>query len=256
MPIIKANNNNVYYEKHGSGSQSVILLHGWGQSTKGMDIIVNGMDLNKFTVYNVDFPGFGNSPLPTTSWSVYDYNEMLEQFISSLNISNPILVGHSFGGRISTIYASKNNNLKSMVFIDAAGVKPKKSLYIKLRIYTFKLCKKTVNTFYKKRNKEYIDSLNQIFGSGDFNATDPKLREIFIKTVNEDLVPLYKSIKVPVKLLWGENDDFTPIEDAKIMNKKISNTELVIYKDAGHYCYMDKYGEFIIDFNEFISRGI
>lgn len=256
MSIINVNNNDVYYEVSGQGKQDVILMHGWGQTTKGMDIIIKGMDLEKFRVFNIDFPGHGNSPIPEFAWSVYDYNDMLEDFIKKLDIKNPILVGHSFGGRIATIYGAKNQNLKSMVFVDAAGVKPKRTLYVKLRIATFKLCKKVVNVFYKKRKTEYLEMLNLIFGSGDFNATDPKLRNIFIKTVNEDLTYLYKDIKVPVRLLWGEDDDFTPVGDAKIMNKKILDSELSVYKNAGHYSYMDKYAEFIEDFNEFITRGL
>lgn len=256
MSVITVNNTECYYEVIGDGNQDVILMHGWGQSTKGMDIIIKGMDLSKFRVFNIDFPGHGNSPIPEFAWSVYDYNDMLEDFIKKLDILNPILVGHSFGGRIATIYASKNENLKSMVFIDAAGIKPKRTLYVKLRISFFKSCKWVVNTFYKKRKMEYLENLNLIFGSGDFNATNPQMRNIFIKTVNEDLKYLYKDIKVPVKLLWGENDDFTPVKDAKLMDKMISNTELVIYKDAGHYSYMDKYSDFIEDFNEFICRGV
>lgn len=255
MSFINANNTDVYYEKHGNGKQDVILMHGWGQSTKAMDIIIQGMDLGKFSVYNLDFPGFSNSKLPPFSWSVYDYNEMLCQFIDKLNIKNPILVGHSFGGRIATIYGAQNSSkVKSMVFIDAAGVKPKKSLYVKARIATFKLCKLVVNKFYKKRRDEYLNNLNLIFGSGDFNATDPKLREIFIKTVNEDLVYLYKDITCDVQLMWGSEDDFTPLKDAKLMHSKIKNTKLISYEGCGHYCYMDNYSEFIKDFNEFIER--
>lgn len=256
MPIIEVNNTNLYYEKHGEGKQILILMHGWGQTTKGMDIIVQGINLDKFSVYNLDFPGFGKSVLPNFAWSVYDYNTMLEKFIEKLKIKNPILVGHSFGGRIATIYGSKNLNLKSMVFIDAAGIKPKKNLYVKCRILTFKLCKFVVKRFYKKHQQEYLNNLNLIFGSGDFNATDPKLRNIFIKTVNEDLTYLYKDIKVPVKLIWGSEDNFTPLSDAKIMHKKIQNSELVYYEGAGHYSYMDNYSQFIIDFNEFIERGL
>lgn len=254
MSLINANNTQVYYEVSGNGSQDVILMHGWGQSTKAMDIIIKGMDLNQFRVFNLDFPGFNNSVLPPTAWSVYDYNTMLEEFVEKLGIKNPILVGHSFGGRIATIYGAKNN-VKSMVFIDAAGVKPKKSLYVKSRIAVFKLCKKMVNVFYKKRRQEYLNNLNLIFGSGDFNATDPKLRDIFIKTVNEDLVYLYKDIKCDVLLMWGTLDDYTPLSDAKLMNKKIQNSKLIAYEGAGHYCYMDNYASFIIDFNKFIQGG-
>lgn len=256
MSIVKVNNTSVYYEKSGQGKQAVILLHGWGQSTEGMKIIVQGMDLDQFCVYNLDFPGFGRSKLPPFTWSVYDYNKMLEQFIKKLNIKKPILVGHSFGGRIATIYAAQNDNLKSMVFIDAAGVKPKKSLYVKSRVLTFKTFKWCVNTFYSKRKEEYLNNLNLMFGSGDFNATSQELRQIFIKTVNEDLVYLYPKIKVPVKLIWGSEDDYTPVKDAKIMNRLIKNSSLNVYEGAGHYSYMDNYATFITDFNQFISGGI
>ena len=58
MSNIRIDGINIHYEKYGDSGRDVILLHGWGQNTKMMEYI--GLFLAKhFTVYNIDFPGFG-----------------------------------------------------------------------------------------------------------------------------------------------------------------------------------------------------
>jgi pimeloyl-ACP methyl ester carboxylesterase len=41
-------------------------------------------------------------------------------------------------------------------------------------------------------------------------------------------------IKVPTVIIWGDKDEFTPLEDAYFINKQIKNSKLVIIPGAGH----------------------
>ncbi len=81
------------------------------------------------------------------------------------------------------------------------------------------------------------------------------MRDKLVKLVNEDLKENLKEIKVPTLLLWGENDKETPFEDAKIMEKEISNAGLVSFKDCSHYVFLERPVQINTIINNFINGG-
>ena len=125
----------VFYERTGSGP-AVMLLHGWGCNHTFWHPIAKVL-ARSYTVYNFDLPGFGQSDEPMTAWGVNEYVEMLEAFVAE-HCPGPVsLVGHSFGGRMSIIYASRNP-VTRIALVDAAGIRPKRTLGYYRRVYTYK----------------------------------------------------------------------------------------------------------------------
>lgn len=246
--FIKIDDLNVYYEVEGQG-HPLVLLHGWGQCVAAFRPIIDSLK-NDFQVYTLDFPGFGQSDEPKDIWSVYDYADMVEKFINQLEIKNPTIFGHSFGGRIGIIYAGRQNDLNKLVLIDSAGIKPKRGLDYYARVYTYKLGKKVLSL---PGLKAYKDQMMANAGSSDYKNATPKMRQIMSKVVNEDLQHLMPSIKVPTLLVWGDKDDATPLSDAKIMEKKIPEAGLVVFEGAGHYSYLDCLGQFLRVINVFLE---
>jgi len=53
----------IYYEKYGDNKRSIIILPGWGETRKTFNYMIQFLK-NFFTVYIVDYPGFGNSQTP------------------------------------------------------------------------------------------------------------------------------------------------------------------------------------------------
>ena len=98
-------NVDVNFIEYGDGDKTVVLLHGWGQNIEMMRPVGDRLSGNKIII--VDLPGYGLSSEPDYVWTVYDYVECIKELLDSLDISNPILIGHSFGGKISLAYALK-----------------------------------------------------------------------------------------------------------------------------------------------------
>ena len=65
-----------------------------------------------------------------------------------------------------------------------------------------------------------------------------------VKVINDNLEPLLEKIKAPTLLIWGEKDEDTPIYMAKIMEKKIKDSGLVIIEKGSHYSYIDNMPKF------------
>ncbi|MDR1620942.1 MAG: alpha/beta hydrolase, partial [Synergistaceae bacterium] len=85
-----------------------------------------------------------------------------------------------------------------------------------------------------------LEAWRRRIGSADYRDASPRMRECLVKTVNEDLTPLFSSIPHPTLLIWGENDRDTPLGDAKIMERLIPDAGLVTLKNAGHYSFLDQ----------------
>ena len=110
---ISIKNKNVNYIQYGSG-EDIVLLHGWGQNIEMMKPLGDCFLDKRITI--LDFPGFGSSEEPTCAYTIYDYVEILEELLQKLEIKNPIVIGHSFGGRVAIVYASRNNVEKLVLF--------------------------------------------------------------------------------------------------------------------------------------------
>ena len=112
----------VYYNKQGSGNNTIVFLHGWGGSTKSFDFICKDLK-DEYKCLFIDFPAFGKSEEPKQPYQIFDYEKIVIKILNKERIIRPVLVGHSFGGRIAILLASDGYASK-MVLVDSAGLKP------------------------------------------------------------------------------------------------------------------------------------
>ena len=242
---------NINYSESGEG-KPVVLLHGWGSNLQAFTRVQQNLE-TEFHVFAIDLPGFGKSEEPKEVWGVEDYTQFIEEFCRIKNISNPILAGHSYGGRVSILFSSRNPVLK-LILIDSAGIKPTRPLSYYIKVYTYKFVR-AVLPFIVGRSKanEIIEGYRKKAGSSDYKSASPMMRQVLVKSVNEDLKGVMPQIKTPTLLVWGENDTATPVSDARTMEKLIPNAGLVILKNAGHFSFVEKLHEFLIILNNFLQ---
>ena len=230
----------MYYEVSGNHPKSLLILPGWGDTRKTFNYLINYLS-NFFTVYIIDYPGFGNSNFPNRNLTIFDYSELIYEFIQDRNLIDPILIGHSFGGRIITVLTGYYKyHFSNIILIDSAGIKPKKNIKIRIRNLSYKLLKKLSKIVPKKYRDRYIQKVFSYFASTDYQNLNQNMRDTFKNIVNTNLKDYLKYINSKVLLVWGNNDDATPIRDARIMNKEIRNSELIIIDKAGHFPYLDR----------------
>lgn len=229
----------IHYSVSGTGNP-FILMHGWGCNSSTVASIANIALECGYKVYNIDLPGFGKSEEPSDVWGVEEYTKSIEFLIQKENIVEPVVAGHSFGGRIAILLSSRNDT-KKVVLIDSAGIKPHRSLSYYVKIYSFKTLKVVLKYLLKKEEYErVINKLRAKRGSSDYAGASSKMRQILSKVVNEDLTNVVSSIKSPTLLMWGELDSATPIKDAIKMQKLIPDSGLVVFEGAGHYSFLEQ----------------
>ena len=244
----------LHYTDCGEG-HPILLLHGWGCNSDTFNAIRPFLE-SYFRVLTVDFAGFGQSEEPPTAWGVEEYTRSIEALAKAEGVENPILIGHSFGGRVSIVYASRNKVQKVML-VDAAGVKPRRSFTYYRKVYTYKLIKKLLPLVVgRKRAEAMLEARRAKAGSSDYNQASPMMRMVLSKVVNEDLCHLMPKIKAPTLLFWGENDTATPLADAKKMEKLIPDAGLVTVAGAGHFSFLENTPLFLRVAESFLQKEL
>lgn len=250
----KINGWKINYEVLGEGNP-VILLHGWLANLESMRPLANNLSQN-FKVYLVDIVGFGKSDVPEHPLKTDDFGDFLAQFIKNLKIKNPILIGHSNGGR--TIINAVGRGIvsaKKVVLIDSAGLKPKRKLSYYLKVAFFKTGKFILNLLPNtSKIKSFKEKLRDKVGSSDYKASNTVLKETMKIIINEDLSHLLPKISVPTLLIWGSLDTATPIEDGRKMEKLIPDSGLVEYKGSSHFSYLENLNNCNAVLNEFFKN--
>lgn len=226
------------YQVIGNKKKTLLILHGWKRSLMEWLPIAKELS-NTYKVILLDMPGFGQTPRPKESYTIYDYAKFVEHFLKKLDVDKTTLMGHSFGGRVGIILGAKTDILESLILVDSAAVETK-SIAIKLKVALNKAAILPIKLLFPHK----VEDLKTRFGSDDYQSSGT-MRDIFINTVNADLTPLLKEIKVRTIVIWGEKDAIRPISEGKFIQKSIADAQLRVVWEAGHSPYLEKPKEFM-----------
>ena len=168
---------------------------------------------------------------------------MLEKFLEELNIKNPIIIGHSFGGRVAINFSSRNK-VEKLVLFGSPCVRTNNKVSI------------TVKVLKSLKKVPLLNKLEGIakkhMGSRDYRNASDVMRKTLVKVVNRDLSNEASKIKAPTLLIWGDKDTEAPLEDARLLEKLVSDCGLVVFPNCSHYAYLENLGQVINILNNFL----
>lgn len=208
----------MHFKKFGNG-KAILFLHGWGCDGSVFQNVVK--HLPNYSIYLIDFVGFGNSKKPPIEgWTIFDYAHDVINFLDEQKITQVTIVGHSFGCRVAMVLTALHpQRVSKLLLVAPAGIrKPSFLRWCKVaryKIHKF-LCKMGLS-----------QNVSSHYGSVDYNACESGMKNTFVKIVNQDLSKYAKAIKCPTLIVNGKNDMQTPITHAKSLHKLIKNSSLV-----------------------------
>ena len=241
----------LYYLEGGSG-WPVLLLHGWGCSSETMQPAFRHLEAD-FHVYNFDLPGFGLSPEPPAAWDTAAYASLLAEFIQKNCAQPPVLVAHSFGGRLSLRLAAQGVPHK-MILTGCAGLKAHRGLDYYAKVYSYKAAKKLLSLpGLRGQREELLNKAKAKSGSADYRQASEVMRAVFVKTVNEDQTPNLSQVQAPTILFWGGQDTATPLSDGRLMEAKMRDAALIVKPDGSHFAFLEFLPEFLAIIDSFLK---
>jgi len=209
--------------------KKIVILHGWTYSLDKWSKFTDLLGKDGFEVYLPKIPGLTQDS--NESWNLYKYTNWLNKLLEKYQ-DKVILLGHSNGGRIAINFAVKYPcKLEKLILIDSAGI-----FHNELPIRLKRIVFKNVANVGKKFTKSEIlrKVLYKFAREGDYESASENIKKTIADLVNTDLRPILKDIKTPTQIIWGENDQITPLKDAYLINKLIKGSKLDIIKNARH----------------------
>jgi pimeloyl-ACP methyl ester carboxylesterase len=247
MPLLNVNDLSLHYEESGSGTP-VLLIHGhpfdcsmWRpQLAAGLPARLIAPDLRNF--------GRTTSLNGPAGWSTYA--EDMLAFASALGLHRFAVAGLSMGGQIA---------------LEIAALAPE-------RVLGLALCDTFAQLDTPQKNRGRLDQATRFEREGMRGyATEVLPRMFFAKsietkpelakelvemmercppqgaadaararTARRDYLPLLPALKLPVTVVVGEHDAFTPVPDAELMHHAIADSTLVVVEDAGHIANLEQ----------------
>ncbi len=226
------------YLERGEG-RPLVLLHGYLSSKESFYPQLEYFS-SFYRVFALDFPSMGGAESLTAAWSVDDYADWTRDALASLGVENAIVMAHSFGGRVALKLLARGE-FSAGVLIGCAGVVPKRGISYRVRVGAYRAVKKIFPAFAESH-----------FGSSDFRALSPVMRESFKKIVNEDLRAVARTISRPVLFAVGEADRETPPAAVQLLHECVEGSSLVVMKGCGHFAHLDDPLTFHLAAEEFL----
>lgn len=252
----------LHFRQYGEG-QPMIIIHGlYGIS----DNWVNHARIlaENYKVYIPDMRNHGQSGHS----NFFNYEVMAEditEFIEQHEIENPVIMGHSMGGKIAMKFALDNPDLvQKLIVIDMS------MRQYNLRAFHSKIINAMLDIDFSKvkSRKEVDDYLAKtiedarirLFVMKNLYWTERKTLSwrLNLKAIIENIDAIFEGISSqqsfnkPSLFIRGQKSDYVRDEDFDLIKKQFTNSELKTIPNAGHWVQADGPELFIKELKHFL----
>ena len=235
----------IHYRDQGKG-YPIVLIHGTGASLHTWDEWTEEL-IKNYRVIRLDLPAYGlTGQDPEKRYSSLDYVNLLDAFLDQLGVKEFHLGGNSLGGLVSWLYSSYHDQkVNKLLLLNPSGFPfnstPMVIKLAKIPILNLFIRYITPKSFVKKNLKEVYYNDDLITNKTIDRYYDLTLfegnRDAFIDRSlieREDYTNRLSLIQSPALVIWGENDEWIPVEDSEKFKAHLNNIKVVIMSKTGH----------------------
>jgi pimeloyl-ACP methyl ester carboxylesterase len=226
------------YHRKGKG-KLLVMLHGWGDSSAGLRALCADLS-EQYDVIALDLPGFGGTAAPATAWGLDDYAQFVKEFLQKIGAGKIwAFVGHSNGGAMA-IRGLAHGELEAekLVLLASAGVRnvyKGRNKLLRIMTKTGKLFAMPLPASMKQKIRRKV---YKTIGSDMLVAEH--MQETFKRVVTEDVRTDAGHLTLPVLLVYGEDDESTPVWYGEQFHELMAVSTLEILPGAGHFVHLDR----------------
>ncbi|MFA4917350.1 MAG: alpha/beta hydrolase [Syntrophales bacterium] len=260
---------NYHYLEYPGTGRDIFLLHGLASSAYTWEKVIPYLTGQGYHVWALDMKGFGWSDKPEDAkYDTVTLMQEVNKWMEAMGLKDVVFVGNSLGGAIAVLMALEHpDKTERIVLIDSAGYPIKKPFII--RMAKMPLAGEITKLFFgrwvvertleevmfndDKVTEEQIDAYYERMSTE--NALDAQVA--LARSIDFEAMSVYTrripEIKNRTVIIWGENDEWIPLESGYKFRKDLSNSTLVILPECGHIPQEEKpelTAKSIIDFIE------
>lgn len=243
----------IHYQDVGEGPV-IVLVHGIMSSLQTWNGWVDELR-GSYRVISLDVPGYGltGAPANMDEFSEEYIYQKFEKFVDYIDLEKFSIAGNSMGGYIAARYAAEHaDRVERLILLNPTGY-PQEHPWIFQYANT-----PVVATLSKFAQPPFLVTMNvkQVYGDTRRLSQDnhyryihmsqrPGAKAVYLKTLqmmtekDEDGNPIirptpFAGIRAPTLLMWGEVDEWTPIELAERWKQDVRNLKFISYPTVGH----------------------
>jgi len=214
---MKVVSNGVQLEvtERGASAPALVFLHYWGGSSRTWDDVRAALPSHYRSVAH-DHRGWGDSQAPASGYALADFADDALAVVTALNLSSYVLIGHSMGGKIAQLFASRRP--VGLVGLVLVAPSPPGPLRLPAEVQA------AMETAYESRESvamalehmltakplspKHLEQVieDSLRGASQAKAAWPRV------TSKEDITAEVVNIEVPTLVIAGELDRVDPVE--------------------------------------------
>ena len=235
------------YLEIGNGDQVIMLLHGLFGALSNFEGIIEKFS----TTHKIVVPMLPIFELPIRKASVSGLVDFVDRFVDFKGYTDIHILGNSLGGHITILYALlRQEKIKSVTLTGSSGLFENSlgSTFPKRSNFEF-IKNKTLDTFYNQAVAS-DELINEVFSTVNDRNKVIRIIATAKSAIRHNLGDKLHQLKVPTLLVWGKNDNVTPLFVGERFHELIKNSRLEIIDECGHAPMMEK----PIEFNNFLEN--
>ena len=212
--------------------REVYIIHGWTYSIEPWTSVISILRSKDVTVHQLRVPGLTTES--SKVWDINDYTDWLHNQLSG--VEQPILLGHSNGGRIALNYLKKHPKaFKKLILLNAAGINiDNEKTSLKRRV--FRMASRILKPL------KYIPIVRKVvyrlIGGSDYDRAPENMKKTLTNMLESDKHLDITDITTPTAVLWGRDDPITPLALGEKIAHDLPNATLRTFDSWAHAPYI------------------
>jgi 2-hydroxy-6-oxonona-2,4-dienedioate hydrolase len=233
----------------GSGDEAVVFLHGTSGHLEAFarNIAVHA---EHYECHAIDMLGHGYTGKPDYPYEIPRYVEHLVNYLDAVGLEKAHLVGESLGGWVAAHLASEQpERVLSLQLLAAGGTVANPEVMERIRTSTTKAVQSDDVELTRARlrllmhdpvnaTEELVEARHRIYHQPDFVANIHNLLSLQdMETRQRNLLrpDRLARIQAPTLVVWGHENPFGDVPEAKKMAADIPGAQLQLYPECGHW---------------------
>ena len=251
---VQANGLKMYYEEYGNGEPLVLIHASLATGAGNWKAYVPYLSPH-FRLIMPDLRGHGRTNNPQGEIRLPTLTDDLVAFIKELNLEKPFLCGWSGGGDIALDVGIRYPNSVRAMVVGGVTHRVSEEYFNTMRAMGAEAPGKVNFEQFEKAMPQFVELLRIA------HSQSPEHWKTLLTQISHEMLeptlPSHddlKKITTPTLIIWGDRDQYLPVEDAIELYRLLPNAELTVLPNTNHSLSVTRIEQFANNAKEFLLR--